>query len=215
MTKPAHIGEVLISDFICRRIKSVSNRDNTEGSTAFSLKISADYYSLGLWLADGYWRTGSVGLTSISQELIKRFSNFLMRVRPDRQLKYQIYSTGKRKHTAICVYVNDSLLTNSLMSFKKKSLTIPRRFLPAYFAGRVDGDGHWDQKHRTGLRIAYGSEFDARRDLNLLLEYDDNPASLYEYTRAGTWVIYFRKVFLRKILPKLRAYSVKLLPRRD
>ena len=84
----------------------MSNQGNTEGSTAFSFRTSVDHYILGLWLADGYWRASSIGLTSI--------------------------------------------------------------FVPAYLAGRVDGDGHFDLKHRTGLRIAYGSGFDARRDWEIL-----------------------------------------------
>jgi hypothetical protein len=205
LTKPAHIGEVLISGFIRARILPVKKQDNTEGSTVFTLKTSDDYYILGLWLADGYWRTSSIGLTSVTDDLIERFKKFLMNNFPERNIKY-----GKH-----CVYINMRSLVRIFMKFKSGDLIVPREFILAYLAGRIDGDGHVDRKHRSGIRIAYGSEFDAKRDESLLLAYQSNSVSLYRYKTARTWVIYLRKNFLQDILSKLSLYSWKLLPRRD
>ncbi|TSC85749.1 MAG: hypothetical protein G01um10147_1093 [Microgenomates group bacterium Gr01-1014_7] len=38
---------------------------NTVGSKDI-FKTAEDFYILGLWLADGYWRSGSIGLTSVT-----------------------------------------------------------------------------------------------------------------------------------------------------
>ncbi|OGD09080.1 hypothetical protein A2397_00785 [Candidatus Amesbacteria bacterium RIFOXYB1_FULL_44_23] len=203
--KPAHIGEVLISGFIRARIILLKKQDNTEGSTVFTFKTSDDYYILGLWLADGYWRTSSIGLTSVTDDLIERFKEFLINNFPERTIKHGKY----------CVYINMRALVRIFMKFKSGDLVIPKKFIPAYFAGRIDGDGHVDRKHRSGIRIAYGDEFDARRDESLLLAYQENSVSVYRYKTARTWVIYLRKNFLQAILPKLSLYSWKLLPRRD
>ncbi|MBI4157301.1 hypothetical protein HY502_00435 [Candidatus Woesebacteria bacterium] len=91
-----------------------------------------------------------------------------------------------------------------------KKLEIPSKFLPAYFAGRIDGDGHVDRKYRTGIRIAYSTKEDATRDLVLLKKLNFKPASLYRYEQANTWVLYFRKKFLKIIQPKMAKYALKL-----
>lgn len=193
----------------------MKSQDNTEGSTTFSFNTSDDYYCLGLWLADGYWRASSIGLTSISEQLIARFSKFLQKISPNHQIKMRTYISGKRKHKAFCVYVNDRKMTRLFMSLKTGELNIPSEKLIPYLSGRIDGDGHYDQKHRTGIRIAYGNMFDAQRDLQLILKFEENSASLYVYKHAGTWVIYLRKIFLQKYLSSLCLYCIKLLPRRD
>lgn len=188
---------------------------NTEGSNTFSLNCSEDYYIMGLWLADGYWRTGSIGLSSTNQELLDRFSTFLNRVCPFHPLKIRLYPVKegeKRKQLAKHVYVSCRWLTRLFLSLKIGRLNVPNRFIIPYLSGRIDGDGHVDHKHRSGIRIAYGSKFDAERDKNLLLAYRRESVSLYRYERAGTWVIYLKKKFLERILPELRLYSLKCCP---
>jgi len=179
------------------------------------LNIAEDYYILGLWLADGYWRSSSIGLSSSDSRLIGRFRTFLRRIAPNSSLKKRIYQPiigQKRKKIAEHLYVNNRPLTRLFMSYKEKNFLVPDRFLPAYLAGRIDGDGSVDNKHRSGIRIAYGSKSDAERDLGILGR--DN-VSLYYYKAANTWVIYLRKNFCDKILAQVQKYSVKLLPRRD
>ena len=48
---------------------------NTVGSKD-ALNSAEDFYILGLWLADGYWRSSSIGLTSVDTRLIERFKRF-------------------------------------------------------------------------------------------------------------------------------------------
>lgn len=140
---------------------------NTVGSK-FAFKSAEDFYILGLWLADGYWRSSSIGLTSVNPRLIDRFSKFLLRVKKSEfKIKKRIYQPdgiSKRKQTAVQVYINNRTLTRFFISTKTGELSIPIKYRSAYLAGRIDGDGHIDTKHRSGIRIAYSSKEDALRD---------------------------------------------------
>lgn len=191
------------------------SKGNTEGSKVW-LSSAEDFYILGLWLADGYWWSSSFGLSSSDSRLIKRFSKFLKRIAPDSFLKRRVYKADgsqKRKKKAEHIYINNREITRQFLSYKKrKKLFIPKIYLPAYLAGRIDGDGSIDRKHRSGIRIVYGKKLEARRDV---LIFGERNVSLYYYKTAKTWVIYLRKHFRDKIIPKARKYSFKLLPRRD
>ncbi len=177
-------------------------------------KTAKDYYCLGLWLADGYWWSSSIGLSSTSNIFLARFRTFLKKVCPTHPIKERVYKPKegyKRKLIAKHVYVNSRPLTRDFMEIKHKSkLAIPLKFIPAYLAGRIDGDGHVDRKHRTGIRIVYSNKEDAVRDLDLLKKLQDNPASLYQYEKANTWVLYFRKSFLNNIQPEIAKFAYKL-----
>ncbi|MBI2595080.1 MAG: hypothetical protein HYW38_02390 [Candidatus Colwellbacteria bacterium] len=178
----------------------------------FFFKTAEDFYILGLWLADGYWRTSSIGLTSVDQRLVNRFTNFLLKVAPSHPVKERIYladGKSKRKQTAVQVYINSRSLTRVFLTFKTGDLNVPRHYLVAYLAGRIDGDGHIDTKHRTGIRIAYSSREDARRDQLLFGEAN---VSLYQYQAARTFVLYLKKSYREQVLSKLKKYSVKLAP---
>lgn len=112
---------------------------NTVGSKFF-FKTAEDFYILGLWLADGYWRSSSIGLTSVSPKLISKFSKFLLRVASSHSLKQRIYpvKTGdKRKQEAVQVYINNRPLTRLFMTFKTGDLYVPKSYLLAYLAGRI------------------------------------------------------------------------------
>ena len=184
---------------------------NTVGSK-FSFKTAEDFYILGLWLADGYWRSSSIGLTSVTPELIEKFANFLIRVAPSHTIKkriYQVKKGEKRKQTAIQVYINNRPLTRTFMSYKTGNLYVPKPYLMAYLAGRIDGDGHIDTKHRSGIRIAYSSKEDADRDQKL---FGVTNVSLYQYIAAGTFVLYLKKNYRERIVQAIKKYSVKLTP---
>lgn len=184
---------------------------NTVGSKFF-FKNAEDFYILGLWLADGYWRSSSIGLTSVNPELINRFTNFFIRVAPEHSIKKRIYEADekqKRKQTAFQVYVNNRPLTRLFMSLKSTPLSIPKKYLLAYLAGRIDGDGHIDTKHRSGIRIAYSSNEDVVRDQKL---FGKTNVSLYRYEAANTYVLYLKKYYREKILQEIARYSVKLTP---
>lgn len=177
-------------------------------------KTAEDYYCLGLWLADGYWWTSSVGLSSTNNVLIARFKTFLKKVCSTHPIKERVYKPSDRykgRLIAKHIYVNSRSLKREFMEIKHKDkLAIPLKFMPSYLAGRIDGDGHVDKKHRTGIRIVYTDKKDAVRDLGLLKKLKDNPASLYHYIQANTWVLYFRKSFLKYIQPKIAKFAYKL-----
>lgn len=178
----------------------------------FFFSTAEDFYILGLWLADGYWRSSSIGLTSINPKLIEKFTLFLSRIVSDHPIKQRVYPIAegnKRRHKAFQIYVNSRSLTRLFMTTKTGVLHVPTRFLPAYLAGRIDGDGHVDTKHRSGIRIAYSSKEDALRDQEL---FGLTNVSLYQYIAARTFVLYLRKHYRDKILNVLRKYSVKLAP---
>lgn len=188
---------------------------NTVGSRV-CLSSAEDFYILGLWLADGYWWSSSFGLSSCDTKLIKKFSRFLKRIAPSCPLKRRVYKVDKsqkRKRKAEHIYINNRAITRQFLSYKrKKKLFIPKIYLSAYLAGRIDGDGCIDLKHRSGIRITYGDKDDAMRDV---LIFGKKNVSLYYYQSARTWVIYLRKHFRQKILTEVQKYSDKLLPRRD
>lgn len=182
---------------------------NTVGSK-FIFRTAEDYYMLGLWLADGYWRSSSIGLTSVNPILIHKFSQFLTRIAPFAPLKMRIYEVdgkSKRKQTAFQVYINNRQLTRLFMSFKTGVLDIPQHHLSAYLAGRIDGDGHVDTKHRCGIRIAYANKADALRDQILFRKTN---VSLYQYKTAGTFVLYLKKHYREYSLNNIKKYSVKV-----
>lgn len=184
---------------------------NTVGSKFF-FRTAEDFYILGLWLADGYWRSSSIGLTSVDPRLINRFSQFFLRVAPSNPIKERIYEVdgkSKRKQKAFQMYINSRSLTRLFMATKTEALSVPKRHLLAYLAGRIDGDGHVDVKHRSGIRIAYSSREDALRDQEL---FGKTNVSLYQYKAARTFVLYLRKHYREQILQEIKSYSVKLAP---
>ncbi len=199
---------------------NVELRGNTVGSK-FSFKKAIDFlgvepqafaYILGLWLADGYWRSSSIGLTSVNPKLIDKFSKFLLKVAPSHPLKKRIYEVKKgekRKQTAVQVYVNNRPLTRLFMSTKTGDLNVSSKNLLAYLAGRIDGDGHVDTKHRSGIRIAYSSNEDAVRDQKM---FGETNVRLYQYTQAGTYVLYLKKHFRERISKEIKKFSLKLAP---
>lgn len=178
----------------------------------FIFTSAEDFYILGLWLADGYWRSSSIGLTSVHPLLVERFRRFLQRVVPGHPIKERLYEVKKgekRRQTATQIYVNCRPLLRVFFSTKTGVLFVPKSFLPAYLAGRIDGDGHVDQKHRSGIRIAYGNKQDAWRDQQL---FGRENMSLYQYKAAGTHILYVKKHYREQIVPFVRQYSIKLAP---
>ncbi len=118
---------------------------NTVGSKFF-FNTTEDFYILGLWLADGYWRTGSIGLTSVTPALISRFEFFFQRVAPSYFIKKRIYDVKegtKRKQLAVQAYINNIALTRIFMATKTGVLNVPPDKILAYLAGRIDEMDMW------------------------------------------------------------------------
>lgn len=201
------MGNTVGSKFFFKTCDSKS-----QGLAKQVLKTAEDFYILGLWLADGYWRSSSIGLTSVNLKLIDKFAKFLIRVAPSHPIKKRIYPVKvgeKRKQIAVQVYINNRPLTRLFMSFKTGDLDVPKSYLMAYLAGRIDGDGHVDTKHRSGIRIAYLSKDDALRDQKM---FGETNVSLYQYKAARTYVLYFKKSYRERISKEIKNFSVKLAP---
>ena len=118
-------------------------------------------YALGLWCADRYWWSSSIGLSNVEPELIVRFGHYLtkllgrdrLRVRvylvenevPDRMVlmltsSVSIVRPHKMKRTAYHVYVNSRPLIRLFQAKSHTLAEIPVQQLGSYFAGRFDGD---------------------------------------------------------------------------
>ena len=189
--------------------------DNTVGSPSASFcnfpKSIEDYYILGLWCADGYHWTSSIGLSSIDLALIKKFRKFLLKLFSEDRIKLHQYTTGKRRHVGYKLYVNCRPLLRIFKEFKDDS---ERKLnnadaIKAYMAERFDGDGCISKDLRRDCRISYGNHTDAKLDSDLLKEIGIAP-KLYWYRTSNTFVIYVSRFDTKEFIDAISKYSTKL-----
>lgn len=197
--------------------------DNTVGSLSSLLINPEDTYILGLWDADKYLRTSSVGLSNTDPILISRFARFLLsRFSTDRirlriygdceknflpEIKKSFLSSFSNKKVAFHLYVNSrSLVREFIWALNNRHTMIKENLLP-YIAGRFDGDGSISKGIRRYFRISYGSLEDAEKDLSLLSNYK---VKMYYYKQAHTYCLYFSEKNLDPLLMGLKSYSTKL-----
>ena len=92
---------------------------------SFRFKTAKDFYFLGLWLADGYWWSSSVGLSSTNDLYIEDFRSFLKKLCPEHTIKERKYDPKDKKYKGRLVskhiYVNSRPLTRFFMDWKKKT----------------------------------------------------------------------------------------------
>lgn len=188
---------------------------NTVGSAStsfcnFFLK-EEDAYILGLWCADGYWWSSSIGLSNIDSDLILKFKNFLKRFFPENRIKFN------RNH----LFVNSRPLLREFVSAKKEleNLKGPK-IIKAYFAGRFDGDGSIDKNLRNDCRIVYSRKNEAEIDKKLLEKIGITNTKIYYYKSAKTFCFYISRYEAKKFIKSILPYSLKLqklvfAPRRD
>jgi intein/homing endonuclease len=202
------------------------------GSSSIIQK-SLDPYILGLWGADGYHRTSSIGLTAIYSELIKRFYSFLRETFPLEKLRLRVYTNNgepipipsamnwyqgkvtfakgtKLSSQAWQLYVNSRPLLRHFRNRLKKRLSLPKSSIIPYIAGRFDGDGSVAKNLKNDFRITYCNRHEAEIDQQLLNQFGFKHINIYQYQKAGTHVIY---VSTQESLPlgnRLRPYSAKL-----
>src|SRR3989344_5854759 len=190
--------------------------DNTVGNSSTSFcnfpKSKEDYYILGLWCADGYHWTSSIGLSNIDLVLIQKFRNFLSKLFTKDRIKLDKYDTGKRRYVGYKLYVNCRPL---LRIFKKFNDGDERKLtnvdaIRAYVAGRFDGDGCISKDLKRDCRISYGNYQDAKLDYDLLPSIGVKNVKLYRYRTSNTFVIYVQTKDIDKFLENIRKYSVKL-----
>ena len=189
--------------------------DNTVGSSSTSFcnfpKSTEDYYILGLWCADGYHWTSSIGLSNIDLSLIQKFREFLSGLFSKDRIKLDQYKTGKRKYVGYKLYVNCRPLLRIFKEFKDNGerKINNSEYIKAYIAGRFDGDGCISKDLKRDCRISYGNEIDAKLDADLLKEIDIIP-KLYRYRTSNTFVIYISRFDTNKFINAINPYSIKL-----
>ncbi len=188
-------------------------------------------YIMGLWCADGYYWSSSVGITNVDKRLVMRFASFLRRFFPRERIKLRIYyPLGQRpiekrtayrmrlaKQIAYQLYVNSRPLLRLFRQTENTLSTLSRKYVFSYFAGRFDGDGSIAHDLRRDMRITYGNKAEAVIDQQLLHKcgYETN---VYHYKGARTYVLYIPPRSAQTLLRSIQPRSLKvqsLLPRRD
>ena len=201
-----------------------------------------DAYILGLWCADGYHRSSSIGLSNTDVSLIRRFSEYLLRRFPKERLrlrsyipvsseKSQIYNFGivdkisccsvrKARQISYHLYVNSRPLLREFRESRRNLANIESEFVIPYIAGRFDGDGSIGKDIKRDFRITYTSKPEAEIDKSLLEKVCPYQIKIYRYRKAKTFVLYCSRIDSSKLAKDLFLYSIKLqrlfdLPRRD
>lgn len=201
------------------------------GSISNLLNNPNESYILGLWGADKYMRTSSIGLSNTNLDLIHVFQEFLLSRFSQDRIRVRIYGeknqdefigfrktygiSSKNVHKAYHIYVNSRPLGREFINGMNNRFKLSKQSIYPYFAGRFDGDGSISSGKKRFCRIVYGNLDDASKDVSLLKE-NDIKISLYQYKGAHTFCIYFSETTLDKFLANILPYSIKLrLPRID
>lgn len=174
------------------------------------VRDAAHAYALGLWCADGYWWSSSIGISNVEPELVLRFARYLSQILSPDRLRLRVYEVegerpdervvklterisirpaSKMKRTAYHLYVNSRPLVRRFFADRRRLAEVPKHLLGPYFAGRFDGDGSWG----TTPRIAYTTSEEAHGDLNLLSRAGVERASVLFYEKANEYCIYVHR----------------------
>lgn len=207
-------------------------------------KSPKNSYILGLWCADGYHRTSSVGISTTDTRIVRSFYNFLstffFRERIKLKLYYPLASStegedvwlkkvGKifrnfsSKATALAhhLYVDSRPLLRSFREARSLLEVMDNeRIIAAYFAGRFDGDGSLASDGVSDCRIVYTTFDEANLDKILLEKLSVLKSNIYHYRKAKTFCLYIYKGDVPEFIARIQQYSIKLqerafIPRRD
>lgn len=193
---------------------------NTVGSTSANLcnffSNAKDAYILGLWCADSYWWSSSIGLSNTNEKLIEKFrSFFLEKGFPEDRIRYN------RDH----LFVNSRPLLREFTAGRKMLGRLKKEeIIRAYLGGRFDGDGCINEDMRKDCRIVYtGKEAgraEAEFDRTLLKKLGIVETTIYYYRTSLTFVLYISRFVAEEFVEKILPYSLKLqklalVPRRD
>ncbi len=189
--------------------------DNTVGSTSTNFcnffSQEEDAYILGLWCADKYWWSSSIGLSNTDSDLIRRFRKFLRKH----------FSEDRIKFNDNHLFVNSRPLLREFREAENNLERLKRAdIIKAYFAGRFDGDGSIDKNLRSDCRIVYGRRNETEIDQKLLKRININKTKIYYYKTAKTFCLYASRYEAKKFLETILHHSLKLqklvlVPRRD
>ena len=192
-----------------------------------------DVYFFGLWCADGYHRTSSIGLSNINLSLVIAFSDFLRKFFPESRLRLRIYipmrdqnydyshikqkcgisnvsicSIAKAVSPTIHVYVNSRALLRFFQESRVKVLEkITSDNVWSYFAGRFDGDGSIAKDGRSDCRIVYSHREETEKDKALLRLAGIKNSKVYYYKQARTHCLYIYRKEAGKFIENIREYS--------
>jgi hypothetical protein len=216
----ANNGEILIDYTIY--IVILKLMDNTVGSLGNFVISKQDAYILGLWGADRYFRTSSIGISSINLNLIRASLKYFEKNFPTKRIKVRVYGDDipnwlldydvsyckgtKNIATAFHVYVNSRELVGKFFSALDKRYKLKREFISLYFAGRFDGDGSYDSS-RQMLRIVYSNRREAEIDRKLLSKINIL-TSMYHYKKANTYCLYFKRETLAEFISAIQKISI-------
>ena len=190
------------------------------GSLSSLLTNTKHSYILGLWGADRYLRTSSIGVSNTNVALLKSSLEYLLERFPEDRIKVRVYGDevyaefqrfdlsfckgSKNKTTAYHVYVNSRPLVREFTYALNNRHKLQHNCVYAYFAGRFDGDGSISSK-RKFCRIVYSNIDELWKDRSLL---SNIKTSVYRYRSAGTYCLYFSETTLDKFLLEISKYSV-------
>lgn len=178
---------------------------NTVGSASTNFcnffSNEKDAYILGLWCADSYWWSSSIGISNSDCDLVEIFRKFLKEHFPVERIKF------KDNH----LFVNSRPLLREFRAAKKslENLRQPK-IIRAYFAGRFDGDGSIDKNLRNDCRIVYTRESEAKIDKRLLRRIGIGNIKIYHYKSAKTFCLYISRYEAKKFLENILGHSLKL-----
>jgi hypothetical protein len=190
------------------------------------VKDADDAYALGLWCADSYWWSSSIGLSNVEPELILRFSAYLVKALGPDRIRLRIYEVPgngiderlllltervsirppfKMKHTAYQVYVNSRPLVRRFFEARRRLAELDSKWVGPYIAGRFDGDGSFG----TRVRIAYTTKQEAQVDSQLLCAAGIERTSILHYARANEYCVYIHDSDRKSFIDLIRPYSWK------
>lgn len=214
---------------------------NTVGSMNIKklLSTSEGAYILGLFCADGYQRTSSIGLSNSNEDLLKIFASFLLNYFPKDRLRLRVYypfsltsvklsrklrritdnivyyPSMKATKIACHLYVNSRPLLRLFNEAKESIQYINVEVIAPYLAGRFDGDGSINKTKNKDFRFIYSNKQEAEIDKSHLKKLGVNNASIYRYESANTYCLYVWRKEIIRLVNILIPYSSYLQMRRD
>lgn len=201
----------------------MGNTVGSANSDFWDLKTRDDAYIIGLWCADGYHRTSSIGISNTDTDLIEKFREFFLEFLPAERLKLRIYQPDKfkRRTKAYHLYVNSRPLLRKFREIKDNIRKyINENLILPYIAGRFDGDGSVAKDFHRDCRIVYGNKKEAENDLEMMKTLNFQKMKIYQYKSAKTFCLYFSRFETERFLSLIYPYSLRLqksvfAPRRD
>lgn len=185
-----------------------------------------DAYALGLWCADSYWWSSSIGLSNVEPELILWFGKYLSRALSPDRIRLRIYKVPeigidervlrmtervsvrppfKMRRTAYQVYVNCRPLVRRFFEGRRRVSELDSKWVGPYIAGRFDGDGSFG----TRVRIAYTTREEAQLDSQLLRAAGIENTSVLYYSKANEFCVYIHGSDVELFTNLIRPHSWK------